>query len=54
MNLVVILPESVGGGKRKRPAGDNGDISQVRKLVTEYITDDMLSLTTVESPDFKG
>ena len=68
VNLVAILPESVGGGKQKRPAGDNGDSCskrqatldrkgvssvEVRKLVTEYIIDDMLPLTTVESPAFK-
>ena len=65
VNLVAIFPEST---KRKRPAGDNGDnmskrqatldrrgVSsvEVRKLVTEYIVDDMLPLTTVESPAFK-
>ena len=68
VNLVAILLEGVGGRKRKRPAGDNGDSSskkqatldrkgvssvEVRKLVTEYIIDDMLPLTTVESPAFK-
>ena len=68
VNLVAVLPESVGGGKRKRPVGDNGDSGskrqatldrkgvssvEVRKLVTEYIIDDMLPLTTVESPAFK-
>ena len=68
VNLVAVLPESVGGGKRKRPVGDNGDSGskrqatldrkgvssvEVRKLITEYIIDDMLPLTTVESPAFK-
>ena len=52
----------------KRPSGDSGASSskmqatldkrgassvEVRKLVTEYIIDDMLPLTTVESPAFK-
>ena len=65
VNLVAIFPEST---KCKRPAGDNGDnmskkqatldrrgVSsvEVRKLITEYIVDDMLPLTTVESPTFK-
>ena len=68
VNLLAILSEGVGGGKQKRPAGDIGDSSskrqatldrkgvssvEVRKLVTEYIIDDMLPLTTVESPAFK-
>lgn len=68
VNLVAIVPESGGGGKRKRPAGDNGDSRckrqatldrrgvsslEVRKLVLEYIIEDMLPLTTVESPAFK-
>ena len=60
VNLVAILSEGVGGGKRKRPAGDSCSKRQatldrkgvssveVRKLVTEYIIDDMLPLTTVE------
>ena len=67
MNLVAVLPESVGGRKRKRPIGDNRDSGskrqathrkgvssvEVRKLVTEYIIDDMFPLITVESPAFK-
>ena len=70
VNLVASLPESVGGGKQKRPMakGDNGDSSckrqatldrkgassvEVRKLVIEFIIDDMLPLTTLESPAFK-
>ena len=71
MSLVASLPESAGGGKRKRPVaeGDNGDSSckrqatldrkgassvEVRNLVAQYIIDDMLPLTTVESPAFKS
>ena len=65
VNLVAIFPEST---KHKRPAGDNGDnmskqqatldrrgvsLVEVRKLVTEYIVDDILPLATVESPAFK-
>ena len=64
VNLVTILPEERGDAKRKRSAADNGDNEperqatlqrrnvsprEVRKLVTEYIIDDMLPLSTVES-----
>ena len=65
VNLVAILPETV---KRKRSAEDDGgneakrqatldkrgvSSEEVRKLLMEYIIDDMLPLTTVESPAFK-
>ena len=30
MNLVVVLPESVGGVEWKRPVGDNGDSGSKR------------------------
>ena len=40
--------------KRQTTLGRKGASSvEVRKLVTEYIIDDMLPLTTVESPAFK-
>ncbi|XP_065893472.1 uncharacterized protein [Dysidea avara] len=64
VNLVGILPETVkckrsveddGGSEAKRQAtlDKRGVSSEVRKLVMEYIIDDMLPLTTVESPAFK-
>ena len=65
VNLVAILPETVkrkrsaeedGGNEAKRQATlDKRGVSseEVRKLVMEYIIDDMLPLTTVESPAFK-
>lgn len=64
-NLVAILPET---SKRKRSEEDNGgnqakrqatldrrgvSSNEVRKLVMEYIIEDMLPLTTVESPAFR-
>ena len=60
-NLVAILPEGIAGTKRQRSAGDREDndskkqrtldrrvvsSQEVRKVVTEYIIDDMLPLST--------
>ena len=67
-NLVAILPEERASAKRKRSVADNGDnapkkqailqrrsvsLKEVRKVVTEYIIDDMLPLSTVESSAFR-
>lgn len=67
-NLVAILPEERVGVKCKRSAADNGDkvpkkqailqrrsmsLREVKKVVTEYIIDDMLPLSTVESSAFR-
>ena len=35
INLVAILTEGVGGGKRKRPAWDNGDSSSKRQATLD-------------------
>ena len=39
MNLVAILPESVGGGKLKRPLGDNGDNRSKRQATLDDLDD---------------
>ena len=64
-NLTAILPETV---KRKRPDEDNGGnrakrratldrrgilSKEVRRLVMDYVIEDMLPLTTMESPAFR-
>jgi len=65
VNLVAILPEAIAGTKHQRSAGDSEDndskkqrtldrrvvsSQEVRKVVTEYIIEEMLPLSTVESP----
>ena len=39
MNLVAVLPESVGGGKWKRPVGDNGDNRSKRQATLDDLDD---------------
>ena len=39
MNLVAVLPESVGGGKQKRPAGDNRDNGSKRQAILDDLDD---------------
>ena len=35
MNLVAVLPESVGGVEWKRPVGDNGDSGSKREATLD-------------------
>ena len=64
-NLIAILPENI---KRKRSDEDNGgnrakrqatldrrgiSSKEVRTLVMDYVIEEMLPLTTVESPAFR-
>ena len=39
VNLVAVLPESVGGGKRKRPLWDNGDSGSKRQATLDDLDD---------------
>ena len=39
MNLVAVLPESVGGVEWKRPVGDNGDIGSKRQATLDDLDD---------------
>ena len=68
MNLVAILPKGIAGTWSQRSAEDREDndstkqrtldrrvvsSQEVKKIVTEYIIEDMLPLSTVKSPAFK-